>query len=198
MIMLYTRPAQHLSSILTSNTARSGKSLRGIIQSIKASNPDLDIYHQRYVTKTLKKLNDDPNAVVTNKMTKDVVRAMGKANILKSKYQADPTKAIVHVKRMFGTTRVSNANPESWKNLPKEEREKKVKSFSNRMRERAREARSEENAKNPKAIRSLGLQDWQNAKGSISQVGKEKDIQRIDNKKNEESPPDKVADMVID
>lgn len=189
--MAPNQPARHFASILTDSAARSGKSLKSIIRTVKSANTDLDPYKQRYVAKTIKKLNDDPNAVVTNKMTKDVVLAVGKTGMLKQKYQNNPGAAIVHVQGMF---KASNAgqNADKSKNMSADEKAKAQVVEKKKMWARAREAHQEEDVKKKGVIKSIGLGEWQSSKGSISQALKEEKEHR------EEELSSGVQDMVID
>lgn len=96
--MSYKQPSKALSNILNLNTRKSQLSLHTIIKGVQKANPDLEKGELIQTAKIIKKLNEDPKAVVTNAMSKMAINALAKAGNLKNEYKLHVGQAILKVK----------------------------------------------------------------------------------------------------
>ena len=187
------KPQAHLTSIFNDNTRKSGavSSLNGAVKHVLHKNPNLPEYKRRATYQTMVNLNEHPERVFNTKQTRGVVKEMGQAGMLQYKYKHNPIRALRHVQKVYQVEQEAEK-----KNLSPEEKEK----LKNRNLAENQKRREEEETKEglvigreKGAIRSLGLEDWQEAKGSISQV--------LNQKKNAKTEPESespMVDMVID
>ena len=204
--MSYTKPSKSFSSILNSRTLSNKSSLHGILRDVKKAGTGLTQDKQIRVAKIIKKLNDDPNAVVTNIMSKTAIQALGAAGHLQSKYQDNLGAAIVHVQKAkqeaFSTSATSGSVNDVAQGtisvkpmLSDSEKRRQEAKHKILMWAQARERQSEGD-KNVKVVRSLGLNEWQKSAASISKSIKEKEQER--KRQAEADQRKKAVDLMID
>lgn len=169
--MLPVKPTKGLASILSSQTLHSGKSFRSIMRDATAGLP-LD--QRRLVKRTLFKLNSNPGAVVTNIMSKQAIKALGDAGVLRGKYQTNAGMAISHVQKMHEAGAPA-ATPAQKKEQEHAEARKaaRLQRLARARREEAEghltEAEVHDHRPGDINKSSLGMKEWRGAKVSISQ-----------------------------
>ena len=176
--MLPAKPSSGLVSILSSGVLRSGKSFRSIMNQ---ATQGLPIDQKRIVERTLLRLNTNPDAVVTNIMSKQAINALSSAGMLKGKYQTNAGMAIGHVQKMHaaGATTMTPAQKKEQEHA-EASKEARFKDIARERREAAEGHLSEEeiHTHEPagKSVHdtSVGMKDWQAAKVGIGQVLEEK------------------------
>jgi len=192
---MFVKPESHLSGAFNQNFKKigAGASLNGVIKHVLHKNPKLPEYKRRLTYQTIHKLNNDPTAVFNTKQTREIIEGMG--DILQYKYKKNGAlHTLRHFQRVF---KKEQAKKEKKANLSPAERAKEEEKEKNRNLVRNREGREEEenkgfNGKN-KPIRSLGLNQWQEASVSANQV-----IKKSEQAKKEPEPEKPLLDMMID
>jgi hypothetical protein len=133
-----------LGSILSSSTVTNKTSLNSIIKDVKKSASGMTDVQKRNISKTIHKMNTNPNAVVTNAMTKDVVSAMASSGHLKSRYGGNFGAAIAMVKKSHAATEdVDTTDPKKMSPGQRKEWKKKEKIRKAHLKQRAKEERVE-------------------------------------------------------
>lgn len=193
-------PSKGLSSILSHSTLSSKTSLGSIIKDVKKSMPGASPSEYKKMAQTIHKLNTNPKAVVTNSMTKSVVKGLASAGHLKNQYKSNLGGAISTVKK----THLANSERSDDDKLkePQTYGEKKAAKkaaavHKRKMLARARWARRE--AEEAENTTKLGMEEWQNSKTSIGEAIKEKQRERQQQAEDDMSEMSrKAVDMMID
>lgn len=152
------------------------------------------------MAQTIYKLNTNPNAVVTNRMTRSVIQNLNEAGHLKRQFKNNIGSAITHVKKTH--EEANERTPEDKRKDPHSYEEKKEARKAEvvkkrRMLSRARAARRE--AEEAQKVTKLGLEEWQDSNVSIGQAIKDKERER--QQAAEDSMTElsrKAIDMMID
>src|SRR3989344_690369 len=174
--MLPAEPSSGLVSILSSGVLRSGKSFRSIMNQATRGLP---IDQKRIVERTLLRLNTNPDAVVTNIMSKQAINALSSAGMLKGKYQTNAGMAIGHVQKMHaaGATTMTPAQKKEQEHA-EASKEARFKDIARERREAAEGHLTEEEVHDHNQgdihSTSMGMKGWQGAKVGIGQVLEEK------------------------
>ncbi|PIR04432.1 MAG: hypothetical protein COV59_01125 [Candidatus Magasanikbacteria bacterium CG11_big_fil_rev_8_21_14_0_20_39_34] len=205
MIDRFQKPSAPLSSIMSTNTIRAKKSLYSIVRDVKKTLPGENLTHKKMIAKTIYKLNNDPHAVVTNRMTKAAVKALGEAGHLKGKWHQNVGAAITHVKHMHektsSNTDTSHMSPEERLKNAKTWEEKKAAQKAEsiqrrRLEARARQARQE--AEDQEKGTKLGLKEWQESTTSIGEAVKQKERERKNQAEQDMSELERQSKQIID
>ena len=194
---MFVKPKDHLAGAFTQNFKKSGaaNSLNGVIKHVLHSDgfKDLPEYKRRLTYQTIHKLNNDPTQVFNTKQTREIIEGMG--GMLQYKYKKNGAlHTLRHLQKEFKKDQMKK---EKKADLSPVERAKEEEKEKNRNLVRNREGREEEEKvgldKNNKPIRSLGLNEWQEASGSVSQA-----IKKNEQAKKNQEPDKPLMDLIID
>lgn len=151
--MINKMPSLGFSSILSSKTVSSGKSLGSIIKDLNKMNKTsadgttkkMSFNKKNNIAKTIYKMNTNPNAVVTSKMSKSVIKALVDAGHVKPIYTSNLGSAIVKVRKAHLQEVTSGADDKKRELTPIEKRRDEIskKRQAGRLQELAREHRAE-------------------------------------------------------
>ncbi|OGW88368.1 MAG: hypothetical protein A3A73_03010 [Omnitrophica bacterium RIFCSPLOWO2_01_FULL_50_24] len=157
----------------------------------------LPIDQQRMVKRTLLKLNTNPEAVLTNVMSKQAVQALGNAGMLQGKFQANHGMAISHVQKVHAAGAVTVTSAQKKEQEHAEARAgARFEDIARQKREEAEGHLTEEEIHGPGHghddihSTSIGMKGWQGAKVGIGQVMEEKN--------NHSAPPTTKEPPVVE
>jgi hypothetical protein len=198
------KASKPLSSILKSGAMTQHSTLKTILKDVSAAHPDMTRSEHIRLSKTIKKMGDDPSSIASTKQKKIALRALDAAGHLKYKYAKHLGSAIRELDAHVispQTESLSQLKAKSPSQLSKEER-RSLKKKENQMKARAAAEREEAEGKlhagKHKTTR-LGLETMKKSHVSANQSQQRQSGYQLqdDDKNSSESQPDFV-DMMID
>lgn len=143
------------------------------------------------------KMNANPEEIAISRITKQTLRAMGKAGLLKTKYQTNLGMAVSHMHQAAPSATSLTTAQSKEQERAEARREARMKTLARDDREKVEghltEAEVHQHRPGDLHKSSLGMKEWQGAKVGIGQVMEEKKEE-----KDESDNPLPVVEMMID